>query len=46
MLNEWDGEFTVDEHNNYILSMMLGAGKKDDQNRFHGVIMGDLGITY
>lgn len=45
MINEWDGSFTVDEGNNVIMSAMLGAGKKSEQNKFSGVLMGDLSIT-
>lgn len=42
MLNSWDGELTIDENNGTILSTMVGAGSKDDQNRFSGVLMGDV----
>lgn len=42
MLNSWDGNLTFDEKNGTILSAMIGAGKKDSQNRFHGVLMGDV----
>lgn len=42
MLNSWDGNLTMDEENGTILSAMMGAGKKDSQNRFHGVLMGDV----
>lgn len=42
LLNSWDGNLTMDEENGTILSAMMGAGKKDSQNRFHGVLMGDV----
>jgi hypothetical protein len=43
LLNSWDGRFVIDEDENYILSAMMGAGKKDSSNRFSGVLMGDVG---
>ncbi len=43
MLNRWDGSLTIDEENNQILSSIIGAGSKDGENRFTGVIMGDIG---
>lgn len=43
MLNRWDGSLTIDEENNQILSSIIGAGSKDEQNQFTGVIMGDIG---
>lgn len=43
MLNDWNGELTSGE--NYILAPIIGAGKKDDQNSFTGVMMGDLKTT-
>lgn len=42
MLNAWDGGLTIDEKNGTILSTMIGAGKKDSENRFNGVMMGDI----
>lgn len=42
LLNSWDGKLTIDEENGTILSTAVGAGAKDDENRFNGVIMGDL----
>lgn len=43
MLNRWDGALTIDEENNQILSSIIGAGSKDSQNQFTGVVMGDIG---
>lgn len=45
LLNSWDGNLTMDEENGTILSAMMGAGKKDNQNRFNGVLMGDVSKT-
>ena len=42
-LNDWGGSLTIDEKNGTILSTAVGAGKKDEQNRFWGVLMGDIG---
>ena len=42
MLNEWDGKLTIDEKNGTILSMMVGAGRKEADNSFSGVLMGDI----
>lgn len=41
LINSWDGSLTLDEENGAILSTMMSAGTKDNQNRFTGVIMGD-----
>ena len=42
MLNEWDGNLTINEENGTILSTMLGAGRKNDNNTFSGVLIGDV----
>ena len=42
MLNEWDGSLTIDEENGKILSTMLGAGRKNEDNTFSGVLIGDI----
>ena len=41
MLNKWDEQLYIDEESGYILARMIGAGYKNENNRFHGVIMGD-----
>ena len=41
-LNDWNGEFKIDEANGTILSTMLGAGRKTENNTFEGVLMGDV----
>ena len=43
VLNQWDGSLTVDEENNMIFASMIGAGKKSADNKFTGVIMGEVG---
>ena len=43
MLNEWDGNLTIDEKNGTILSTMVGAGIKNDDNTFSGILMGEIG---
>lgn len=41
VINEWDGEKTVvDDH--YVLSTMVGAGTKNNENAFSGVVMGQI----
>lgn len=42
-LNDWDGSLEIDDENNTIMASMLGAGKKEDDNSFTGVLMGDVG---
>ncbi len=42
MMNAWDGSLTIDEKNGTILSTMVGAGKKEADNSFTGVLMGDI----
>jgi hypothetical protein len=33
----------INEEDNYILSSFIGAGKKNSDNSFTGVFMGDIG---
>jgi hypothetical protein len=42
LLNDWDGELKIDEQGNTILSALLGAGRKNDDNSFDGVLMGNV----
>ena len=42
LLNQWDGSLTIDEKNGTILSTMVGAGVKNPDNTFSGVLMGDV----
>ena len=40
-LNAWDGNhLEINEDENYILAPQIGAGSKDENNRFTGVVMG------
>lgn len=42
MLNQWDGSLKLDEDNSTILAAMLGAGRKNSDNTFSGVLIGDI----
>jgi hypothetical protein len=42
MINHWDGKLSIDEDNGTILSTMVGAGFKNTDNTFSGVLMGDI----
>lgn len=42
-INAWDGKLNIDNEGNCILSAMIGAGSKNTNNQFTGVIMGDVG---
>lgn len=42
MLNSWDGGLVIDEENGTIMSTMVGAGRKNSDNQFEGVLMGDV----
>jgi hypothetical protein len=42
MLNAWDGELCIDKENGTIMATMVGAGKKEEDNTFSGVLMGDV----
>lgn len=42
LLNNWDGSMKIDAENNTILAAMLGAGVKNSDNTFSGVVIGDL----
>lgn len=45
-LNQWDSSFTINEEKNYLLTSMVGAGRKDPSNNtFSGVVMGDLAVA-
>ena len=45
MLNAWDGSLNIDDDNGTILSTMVGAGRKEPDNSFSGVVMGDVSIA-
>ena len=44
VLNKWDGRLQIgeDENRDTILSLMMGAGRKNENNKFDGVLMGDI----
>lgn len=44
-LNNWDGNFMLDEKNGIIMSSMLGAGRKNEDNTFNGVLMGEIELN-
>ena len=41
-LNAWDGSLQIDEENGTIMANMIGAGKKETDNSFSGVLMGEV----
>ena len=42
-INSWDGNSVkIDDNGNYILAPQIGAGEKDANNRFTGVVMGKV----
>ena len=41
-LNKWDNKLSINEEDGVILSSMIGAGLKNKNNSFSGVIMGDV----
>jgi hypothetical protein len=41
VLNDWDGALVVDNDKGVALAAMLGAGRKNDDNTFSGVVMGE-----
>ena len=41
-LNAWDGSLQIDEENGTIMANMMGAGKKETDNSFSGVLMGEV----
>lgn len=43
LLNDWDGTFYIDDKEGTILSNLLVAGKKESNNTFTGVLMGEIG---
>lgn len=41
-LNNWGGDLTIDYENDTIMSAVMGAGKKEIDNTFTGLLIGDL----
>ena len=42
LLNAWDESVSIDEKGGTIMAPMIGAGKKNNDNQFSGVLMGDV----
>ena len=43
LLNSWSEKTIVDKEGNYIMSSLVGAGSKHEDNSFSGVLMGKVG---
>ena len=43
LVNQWDGNLTINDKSNYILTQMVGAGTMNTSNQFTGVFMGTVG---
>lgn len=42
VINNWDGEtLTLDEGSSTVLASRIGAGRKNSENQFSGVVLGD-----
>lgn len=46
IFNDWGGGLEINHEKNYILSAMMGAGYKESDNSFSGVVMGKLLTDY
>lgn len=42
MMNAWNGKISMDENSDTILASMVGAGRKNSNNEFEGVLMGEV----
>ena len=42
MVNSWDGSFKIDDKNGTIMANMIGAGYKNTDNTYSGVLMGEV----
>lgn len=45
ILDKWDGELVIDKDNNALLAAKIAAGRKNSDNSFSGVILGDWDNT-
>ena len=45
LVNAWDGSLHFDEGEGSILSSLMVAGSKDQDNNFTGIIMGDIDVA-
>lgn len=41
--NKWDGKMKIDEESGTIMGSVIGAGKKNPDNTYSGVILGEIG---
>lgn len=41
-LNDWTGNFQIDEEGGTLMSAMVGAGRKTNDNKFEGVLLGNV----
>ena len=44
-INGWDGQVLIDENNNCIYAAQVGAGYKNNNNQFSGVVMGKAALA-
>ena len=42
LLNNWDETVSIDEEGGTVMAPMIGAGKKNSDNQFSGVLVGDV----
>ena len=45
MINKWNGDLIVDEKKNSILTAKIATGRKEDNNTFTGLMLGDWGTA-
>ena len=43
IIDNWDGSLQIDEEGNYIMASAYVAGGKNEENKFTGLVMGELG---
>jgi hypothetical protein len=46
LLNNWSGNLKIDQEGNYIFSALMGAGSMSTDNKFTGVLMGNIGKAF
>lgn len=44
-INKWDGSLTLDDDAGIVMARGFSAGKKNDENKFSGVMLGDWSPT-
>ena len=45
LINSWDGSLTINNEENYVLTQLIGAGTKNANNKYTGVLMGSVKNT-